>query len=214
MARNSVHADNQTQLQVLFEGTLAGLSDRALLDRLTTTGDRAAAAAFAGAGGASRAHGASRLPAGARESPRRRGCFPGHLPGPLSPGRGHQELCFAGELALRGCPPGGMSVAKTGPAPPGPRTTTCGCTWPRIARVREPIGDLAGNPRRSRRTAGEAAITDRPLLPGGTDRRGSRLATWLSPGDSLIPVLVARERLRDRLSRRGLGLPAGLPRPG
>ena len=118
---------------------------------------------------------------------------------------------FAGKLALRGCPPRGVSSQETGHPPPRPRTTVCGTGWPE-------------NPaalRAARKTWPEiheevASLPDRLRSPvvlcylKGLTAEAAALELGCPRGTVLSRLSSARERLRDRLSRRGLGLPAGL----
>ena len=77
-------------LSALFHsGTLAGLSDRELLERFAARrgeNDETAELAFADTPGSARRDGPAGLPRGARRPARGRGCLPGDVPGPGKPG--------------------------------------------------------------------------------------------------------------------------------
>ncbi len=211
MARLSVHANTQLWLQALLEeGTLSGLTDGALLDRLATPGDPSAAAAFAVL---VERHGPMVLRVCQREledphdaedafqatflvffrragSIRNRGSLASWLFGVA-----HRVACRARKQTRRRqgherryaeqAPGESQSLDKRSE------------TWPEIHE------ELASLPERLRSPVVLCYLE-------GLTAEAAALRLGCPRGTVLSRLSTARERLRDRLSRRGVGLPAGL----
>ncbi len=211
MAGPSAHADTQKRLQTLLdEGTFSGLTDGALLDRLATPGDRSAAAAFAAL---VERHGPMVL----------RVCQQ-VLDNPHDAEDAFQAtflVCFrrAGSIRNQG------SLASW----------LFGVAYRVACRARKQALRRQGHERRyAQRAAGEsrglekrsetwpevheevASLPDRLRSPvvlcylEGLTAEAAALKLGCPRGTVLSRLSTARERLRNRLSRRGMGLPAGL----
>ncbi len=145
------------QLGTLFEGgSVAGLSDRQLLERFTAGRDRPGRRGrLRGAGGPARADGAGRLPAAPGRRAACRGRLPGRVPGPGPEGPVDPRPRPAGQLAVRGRDPDGAvrAAADRPPAQAGGRR--CDETVPVPARSPRPS-------RRPRRPTGRSSTASRP----------------------------------------------------
>jgi len=203
--------DTRKRLQVLFdEGTLSGVTDGVLLDRLATPGDRSAAAAFAAL---VERHGPMVLrvckqvledPHDAEDafqatflvffrrarSIRNRGSLASWLFGVA-----HRVACRARKQALRRRGHERRYAERVAGESRGRESRSE--NWPEFH------DDVASLPDKLRSPVVLCYLE-------GLTAEAAALKLGCPRGTVLSRLSTARERLRDRLSRRGVGLPAGL----
>ena len=155
------------QLGSLFEGgSVAGLSDRQLLERFTAQQRCRRRGRLRRAGEPARADGPGRLPAAPGRPPPCRGCLPGRLPGPGPQGPVDPRPRPAGQLAVRGRAPDGtvrQAPARTPAQERGGRFHEApGSGLVRRGRADGPSGRTAGDRPRAGRGPAPARSTACP----------------------------------------------------
>ena len=198
------------QLRTLFNvGTIRDLTDGQLLERFATGRGEAAELAFAVL---VERHGPMvlRVCRGVLADPHdTRGCLSGHLPGPGQEGPGSLGAGFSGSLASSGGLPHRVVCPVDG-RPAAPARTSCGDVEAR--RAAHEAGDELGRvlheeiDRLPERYRAPLVLCD---LEGRTHEQAARHLGW-PVGTVKSRQARGRERLRDRLRRRGLAPNAGL----
>ena len=202
------------QLRTLFDvGTIRELTDGQLLERFATGGGEAAELAFAAL---VERHGPMvlRVCRGVSERPARRpGRLSGHLPRPGQEGPGALGARFAGAVALIRSPiaprrvPGWPRPGGTGMNGPGRRCRTEACLEPRDDELERVLHEeIERLPERFR---APLVLCD---LEGRSHEQAARHLGW-PVGTVKSRQARGRDRLRDRLRRRGVAPSGGAARP-
>ena len=197
----------------LFEGgSVAGLSDRQLLERFTARRRSGRRGRLRRPGGPTRADGPGRLPAAPGRPPSCRGRLPGRLPRPGAAGPVDPRPRPARQLALRRRAPHGPQ----GPRPARPPPPDRGGRAPSAVRSRVPAvpgragRSTASRPRpcTARSTACRSPSACRSCSATSRGSRSTRRRERLRwPGGTLRSRLArARDKLRRGLTRRGVVL--------